>query len=376
MRRFQFILPALLFALVLSGDSTRAQTSTQFVPRHGTTAEHSLFIGADNELTVDSDKHTVVIHDGAVPGGHPLATEEALTDHLVDISNPHQVTAAQCGAVSTSASAGGDAEGFFSNLTVTRLRNQSVAATVPVTGQFLRYGGTAWEPSPVNLNEIDAAAAGINDDLIELRETERVSLNGSTSGTVTLKAPATVTSYDLVFPPDDGCVGCTLTTNGFGICSWSASAGGGDNISVNGSGVVDPNFETTGGDIAFVNTSNVITATLKSGTVGLAQMKNEDHGDVAYIGGAAVVQSAAANVMGPTQIDETANYAWTGNMNMTGGKPMIPSGTDAPATCTTGEMFLDTNGNTSGTTCVAAGNNRAKMCLCITTNSWEGAALN
>jgi len=42
--------------------------------RRGTTAETNSFTGAVGEVTVDTDKDTVVVHDGSTAGGHPLAT--------------------------------------------------------------------------------------------------------------------------------------------------------------------------------------------------------------------------------------------------------------------------------------------------------------
>lgn len=41
--------------------------------RRGTTAQHAAFTGALAEITVDTDKKTAVVHDGATPGGFPLA---------------------------------------------------------------------------------------------------------------------------------------------------------------------------------------------------------------------------------------------------------------------------------------------------------------
>lgn len=41
--------------------------------RRGTTAQHASFIGLAGELTVDTDKKTVVVHDGSTAGGVPLA---------------------------------------------------------------------------------------------------------------------------------------------------------------------------------------------------------------------------------------------------------------------------------------------------------------
>lgn len=42
--------------------------------RRGTTAQHSTFTGALAEVTVDTDKKTLVVHDGSTAGGTPIAT--------------------------------------------------------------------------------------------------------------------------------------------------------------------------------------------------------------------------------------------------------------------------------------------------------------
>lgn len=46
--------------------------STQIQTRRGTTTQHSSFTGAAGELTVDTDKNVVVVHDGSTAGGHAL----------------------------------------------------------------------------------------------------------------------------------------------------------------------------------------------------------------------------------------------------------------------------------------------------------------
>lgn len=48
--------------------------------RRGTTAQHATFTGLAGEITVDTDKKTVVVHDGSTAGGIPLAKESALTE--------------------------------------------------------------------------------------------------------------------------------------------------------------------------------------------------------------------------------------------------------------------------------------------------------
>ena len=52
--------------------------ATQVQFRRGTTSQHSSFTGAVAEVTVDTDKETVVVHDGSTAGGHPLATEASV----------------------------------------------------------------------------------------------------------------------------------------------------------------------------------------------------------------------------------------------------------------------------------------------------------
>ena len=42
--------------------------------RGGTTKQHNTFIGASREITIDTSKNTVVVHDGSTVGGFPLAT--------------------------------------------------------------------------------------------------------------------------------------------------------------------------------------------------------------------------------------------------------------------------------------------------------------
>lgn len=46
--------------------------SKQVRLRRGTTAQHSSFTGAQGEVTVDTDKKVVVVHDGSTAGGVPM----------------------------------------------------------------------------------------------------------------------------------------------------------------------------------------------------------------------------------------------------------------------------------------------------------------
>ena len=51
--------------------------------RGGTTVQHSTFTGALREITIDTDKDVVVVHDGTTAGGFPLAKQTSV-DSKVD----------------------------------------------------------------------------------------------------------------------------------------------------------------------------------------------------------------------------------------------------------------------------------------------------
>ena len=131
--------------------------STQIQRRRGTTSEHSTFTGAAGELTIDSTKNTVVVHDGSTQGGIPLAKESALastvgalTDvtitsvgagELLKYSGSEWVnnTLAEAGIVATG-DIGSTVQAYDANLT-----GFVTALTLPVadgtTGQFLKTDG-------------------------------------------------------------------------------------------------------------------------------------------------------------------------------------------------------------------------------------------
>jgi hypothetical protein len=52
--------------------------------RGGTTVEHAVFTGKAREITIDTDKHTVVVHDGTTPGGYSLPTHTDLAAMIYD----------------------------------------------------------------------------------------------------------------------------------------------------------------------------------------------------------------------------------------------------------------------------------------------------
>ncbi len=131
--------------------------STQIQRRRGTTSEHSTFTGAAGEITIDSTKNTVVVHDGSTQGGFPLATEAGaaatvgdLTDVTITSVGAGEIlkysgsewvnnTLAEAGIVATG-DIGSTVQAYDANLA-----GFATALTLPVadgtTGQFLKTDG-------------------------------------------------------------------------------------------------------------------------------------------------------------------------------------------------------------------------------------------
>ena len=55
--------------------------------RGGTTAQHSTFTGAVREITVDTDKDVVVVHDGSTAGGFPLAKQTSVDAKVAKVTS-------------------------------------------------------------------------------------------------------------------------------------------------------------------------------------------------------------------------------------------------------------------------------------------------
>lgn len=60
-------------------------TAAQF--RRGTTSEHASFTGLEGEVTVDTTKKTLVVHDGSTAGGVPTAKESLANANPTSLSS-------------------------------------------------------------------------------------------------------------------------------------------------------------------------------------------------------------------------------------------------------------------------------------------------
>lgn len=70
--------------------------------RGGTSVEHNNFIGANREVTVDTDKNTLIVHDGVTQGGHKVAKKsdvDALNNNTVKTADINGLIDARIGTV-------------------------------------------------------------------------------------------------------------------------------------------------------------------------------------------------------------------------------------------------------------------------------------
>ena len=84
--------------------------------RQGTTTEHNTFTGAVGEVTVDTTKDTLVVHDGVTVGGHPVAAK-ANTDGTISLIKKDGTSA---GTI--------NANGLFNNTLTSTNTNQALTA--------------------------------------------------------------------------------------------------------------------------------------------------------------------------------------------------------------------------------------------------------
>jgi hypothetical protein len=110
-----------------------------FQRRRGTTAQHASFTGLLGELTVDTDKDVVVVHDGATAGGFPLAKENFFIN-------------AQTGTSYTSVLADGGKIVELSN-------TSAITFTVPLNSSVAYAIGTQIQLLQTNTGQVTVAGA-------------------------------------------------------------------------------------------------------------------------------------------------------------------------------------------------------------------------
>ena len=128
--------------------------ATAIQRRRGNTAQHASFTGLAGEITIDTDKNTVVVHDGTTAGGHPLAKSSE-----VQALGGADITAVVAGNGLTGGATSGDA-------TINVVGGAGItvnADNVAVNTSYydVTNGGTGWtgnlEPSANNTYSLGSA---------------------------------------------------------------------------------------------------------------------------------------------------------------------------------------------------------------------------
>ncbi len=202
--------------------------TTQIKRRRGTTTEHSTFTGAEAELTIDTTKDTVVVHDGSTAGGHPLAKESSLAlkvdkagDTMTgDLTVPNLIVSGNVDGRDVSAD-GTKLDGIEAGADVTDTANVGAAGavmTTAATGQANMPAGTTAQRtgSPVagalRFNSTDVSFEGYdgtewgsigggaedgvfyeNEQSVSSSYTVAATKNAMTAGPITINDGVTVT---------------------------------------------------------------------------------------------------------------------------------------------------------------------------------------
>ena len=144
--------------------------------RRGTTSQHSSFTGAVGEVTVDTDKDVVVVHDGSTAGGHPLVKAADAAELI-------------------------DEDDFSSNTATKAPSQQSTKAYIAATSQ----------PLDADLTSLASCQSGAAGAIAALTQTEVEILDGATVTTAELN---TLDGYtgdkdDLIYAKDLKATGVT-----------------------------------------------------------------------------------------------------------------------------------------------------------------------
>ena len=190
--------------------------------RRGTTSQHSSFTGAVGEVTVDTDKDSLVVHDGSTAGGHAIAKSSDVTGKVTK--------------------AGGD--------TLTGTHTYDSNGILVVNGSF-DYNGSG-NATFTNLQcSTDIWCSGTTNEGGGISFYEASNQGGGSQHYITLRAPDGIASqFTLKLPDSDGSADEFLTTDGSGNLSWGTSSsgatgGGTDAIFVENSQTVTTSYSIT-----------------------------------------------------------------------------------------------------------------------------------
>ena len=119
--------------------------------RGGTTAEHASFTGAVREVTVDTTKDTLVVHDGSTAGGHALSTAADVSAALATLVDSAPAT---LNTLNELAAALND-DASFSTTVTDSIALKAPLASPTFTGNIAMPNGSI-DLAMMNVNSVDS----------------------------------------------------------------------------------------------------------------------------------------------------------------------------------------------------------------------------
>lgn len=174
--------------------------TTAIKRRRGTTAQHSTFTGLEGEITVDTTKDTVVVHDGATAGGFALLREDLSNNTNVSTPSNTQTLSNKTINLSSNTLTGTTAQfntaltdADFATLDGTETLSNKTFSTNPTIS-----AGTANGLAYLNGSKVLTTGSALTFD------GANVAVNGTTNN-ITLRAVSTSNTVELQSRPDISC---------------------------------------------------------------------------------------------------------------------------------------------------------------------------
>ena len=315
--------------------------------RRGTTAQHSSFTGAEGEVTVDTDKETLVVHDGQTAGGHPVAAQDmanvpAGTIQGTQLENSG-VTAGQYGSSSAIPIVTVDAQGLV-----------TAASTTAIDSTTIANGS-----SSVSVANNGAITSNANHDFsagIDVTGHATVSQSLTVTGTTSLSETVNITGINpnITFVDSDNNPDFRIFGNG-GTLNFIDSTNSASRLKINSDGHVDvagnldvgAGLDVTGnitstGSLTVDNNAVIKGANDTAGILELHSDRGDDNPDKWRF----IAEASGSEL----NIQNYANGAWQNNLRATGNAGVdLYHSNGIKASTTSGGFSVTGNIDVSGT---------------------------
>ena len=264
--------------------------------RKGTTAQHATFTGALAEVTVDTTKKVVVVHDNATVGGIPMATESSVTTGLANkVDKNANITAGTATKVTY------DAKGLVTagtTLTATDIpvldtsklttgtlgvaRGGTGVATI--TGLVKGNGTSAMTAAVAGTDYVapSGSITGNADTATKLATVRSLAISGDIIWTVNFDGSANVTAVGTLATITDSGIGTfkKVTTNTKGLVTGTQAVTQSDITSLLGAGSISNTMLANGAvsNLSGTNTGDETTAGIKT-KLGITTLSGSNTGD-------------------------------------------------------------------------------------------------